>query len=234
MPAKHPLVLLPGLLCDPALWQPQIKALGDIAEPIVVGDLSQDESLVAMAERVLAEAPPRFALAGLSMGGYCAQEILRQAPERVLRLALLDTSARADTDEQRARRRGLIELAQKGQFKGVTPRLLPLLIHPDRLEDTDLTTVVTGMAERIGRDAFLRQQKAIMDRPDGRADLAVVGCPTLVLCGREDALTPLELHEEMVRLIPDARLAIVEQCGHLSTIERPDAVNAALRRWLEG
>ena len=183
---------------------------------------------------MLAEAPPRFALAGLSMGGYCAQEILRQAPERVLRLALLDTSARADTDEQRARRRGLIELAQKGQFKGVTPRLLPLLIHPDRLEDTDLTTVVTGMAERIGRDAFLRQQKAIMDRPDGRADLAVVGCPTLVLCGREDALTPLELHEEMVRLIPDARLEIVEQCGHLSTIERPDAVNAALRRWLEG
>jgi pimeloyl-ACP methyl ester carboxylesterase len=232
MAARTPLLLLPGLLCDAALWQPQIEALADVSEPIV-GDLSQDETLPKMARRVLDAAPARFALAGLSMGGYCAQEIMRQAPERVLRLALLDTSARADTDEQRARRRGLIELAQKGQFKGVTPRLLPLFIHKDRLHDAVLTATVQGMAERIGRDGFLRQQQAIIGRPDGRADLALVGCPTLVLCGRDDALTPVEHHEEMARLIPDARLEIVEHCGHLSTLERPQPVNAALRRWLE-
>jgi len=228
---KLPLLLLPGLLCDATLWAPQIAALSDIAVPRV-GDLTRHDSLPAMAAAMLAEMPGPFALAGLSMGGYVAQEIMRQAPQRVLRLALLDTSARPDTEEQRARRRGLIELAGKGRFKGVTPRLLPLFIHPDRLSDGPLVDTVMGMAERVGRDGFLRQQKAILGRPDGRADLARIACPTLVLCGREDALTPLDCHEEMAAAIPAATLTVVERCGHLSTLERPDAVNDALRRWL--
>lgn len=228
----EPLVLLPGLLCDAALWAPQVSALRGLADPIMIGDLTRHDSMAGMAEAVLAEAPPRFALAGLSMGGYCALEIMRRAPERVTRLALLDTSARPDTDEQRARRRGLIELAEKGEFKGVTPRLLPLLIHPDRLGDEALTATVMGMAERVGKEAFLRQQKAIMGRPDSRPDLARINCPTLVLVGRQDALAPVALHEEMAAGIPGARLVIIEDSGHLATLEKPEAINAALEDWL--
>jgi len=231
MAQKIPLVLLPGLLCDAALWRAQVEGLGVVAEPLVV-ELTQDDSLAGMGRRALAGAPPSFALAGLSMGGYVAQEIMRQAPDRVAKLALLDTSARADTPEQTARRRGLIELSEKGDFKGVTPRLLPLFLHPARHEDKPLTEVVMGMAERVGKAAFLRQQKAIMGRPDGREDLRRIACPTLVLCGRQDALTPLALHEEIAGLVPGARLVVVEDCGHLSPLEKPITVTATLRQWL--
>jgi len=228
---RIPLLLLPGLLCDAALYEAQIAALGDIAAPIV-GDLTRHDSIEDIAAAMLAEMPEYFSLVGLSMGGYVAQEIMRQAPHRVGRLALLDTSSRADTDEQHARRRGLIELVGKGHFKGVTPQLLPQLISRDRLSDQTLVDAVIGMAERVGRDAFLRQQTAIMARPDGRADLKRIACPTLVLCGRDDALTPPALHEEMAASIPGAELVVVPECGHLSTLERPEAVNPALRRWL--
>jgi pimeloyl-ACP methyl ester carboxylesterase len=228
----EPLLLLPGLLCDAVLWSPQVTALRGLAEPVMVADLTRHDELGAMAQAVLATAPPRFALAGLSMGGYCAMEIMRRAPGRVTRLALLDTGARADSEEQRGRRRGLIELAQKGEFKGVTPRLLPLLLHPDRLRDEALTGIVLGMSARVGKDAFLRQQKAIMGRPDSRPDLARIRCPTLVVVGRQDALTPPELAEEMAALVPDARLVTIEDCGHLSTLERADEVNLALEEWL--
>ncbi len=231
MPERVPLALLPGLLCDGRLWAPQIDALADLAEPRVADFITQS-SVGEMAESVLAAMPPRFDLAGLSMGGYVALEILRRAPERVLRLALLDTKADPDTEEQTARRRGLIELAERGEFKGVTPRLLPLLIHQARLEDEALTGVVTAMAEAVGKAAFLRQQQAIMTRPDSRPTLVKVTCPTLVLCGREDALTPVDKHTAMAAGIRDARLVVVEGCGHLSTIERPEAVNEALRAWL--
>jgi pimeloyl-ACP methyl ester carboxylesterase len=166
------------------------------------------------------------------MGGYVAQEIMRQAPERVLRLALLDTSARADTEEQSARRRGLIELAEKGEFQGVTPRLLPVFLHPDRLTDKPLTDAVTAMTARVGKDAFLRQQRAIMGRVDGRPSLSAIRCKTLVLCGRQDQLTPFDLHEEIAALVKGSRLAIVEACGHLSTMERPWEVSVLLRQWL--
>jgi pimeloyl-ACP methyl ester carboxylesterase len=231
MTERIPLILLPGLLCDAALWRPQVEGLGALVAPEII-DLSRDDSLGGMARRALAAAPPKFALAGLSMGGYVAQEVMRQAPERVLKLALLDTSARADSPEQTARRRGLIELSEKGEFKGVTPRLLPLLIHPARHEDKPLTDLVMGMAEHVGKEAFLRQQKAIMGRPDGREDLRRVSCPTLVLCGRQDAMTPLALHEEIAGLVPGARLVVVEDCGHLSTLEKPVTVTTAIRQWL--
>jgi pimeloyl-ACP methyl ester carboxylesterase len=227
-----PLVLLPGLLLDAELWRHQIADLADLATPIV-GDLTRHDSIAAMATAMLAEMPDSFSLAGLSMGGYVAQEIMRQAPHRVLRLALLDTSARADTDEQRARRHGLLELAGMGHFKGVTPRLLPQLLHPAHLADPALTEPVMAMAERVGPEAFLRQQTAIMGRRDGRADLARIACPALVLCGKQDLLTPPELHEEMAAAIPGATLVTIEQCAHLSPIEQPAQVNAALRRWLD-
>ncbi|MEQ8194595.1 MAG: alpha/beta fold hydrolase [Rhodospirillales bacterium] len=231
--AKQPLILLPGLLCDAALWRHQAETLADLAD-VTVADLTAHDTLGAMADDVLAGAPDTFALAGLSMGGYLAQEIMRRAPERVSKLALLDTSFRADTPEQTARRRGLIELSRKGEFKGVTARLLPLLIHHGRLEDAPLTATVFAMAESVGKEAYLRQQHAIMIRPDGRADLGKISCPTLVLCGRQDALTPLAVHEEMAGLVPGATLVVIEDCGHLSTLERPRAVSAVMRYWLQG
>src|SRR3546814_5282747 len=167
------------------------------------------------------------------MGGYVALEIMARAPGRVSRLALLDTRVHADSAAEAARRRGLIELAEKGQFKGVTPRLLPLFIHEARLDDQALTGTVTAMAERVGREAFIRQQQAIQGRRDHGATLVGIRVPTLVLCGRQDALTPLADHQAMAAGIADARLVVVEDCGHLATLERPDPVNAALRRWLQ-
>lgn len=233
MAAKTPLILLPGLLCDRALWQAQLAALADIAD-MAVGDLTQAESVGGMASAVLRAAPPRFALAGLSMGGYVSFEIMRQAPERVTRLALLDTSARPDTPDRIQSRKDLIALAQQGNFKGVTPKLLPSWVHPERMKDAAFVDTVATMTQRVGRDAFIRQQTAIMTRPDSRPGLSRIHYPTLVLCGREDAATPVELHREIAADISDARLVIVPDCGHLSTMERPDAVNAELRRWLGG
>ena len=225
------LILCPGVLCDAELWRAQIDGLADLAE-IRVADCTLDDAITAMAERLLAGAPDRFALAGLSLGGYVAQEVVRRAPERVTRLALLDTSARQDDAAVTQRRRDLIALAGRGKFRGVTPKLLPLLIHNGRLEDTALTNAVMAMAERVGAEAFLRQQTAVMGRADGRADLARIHCPTLVMCGRQDQLTPLDAHLEMAAAIPGADLVVLGDCGHLPTMERPDRATAAMRAWL--
>ena len=232
MPRKTPLVLLPGLLCDAALWWHQIETLADIAD-IIVPDLTIEDQVGAAVQRALASAPEEFAVAGLSMGGYIALEIMRQAPDRVIRLALLDTSARPDTQEKIKFRQELIDLARIGQFKGVTPRLLPKLIHPERMADRELVESIMEMAERIGRDAFLRQQRLIMNRPDSRHDLALIHCPTVVICGRQDGLTPLADSLEMTEKIPRGKLVVIEDCGHLSTMERPRAVSAVLRYWLQ-
>ncbi len=225
------LVVVPGLLCDAELWAHQTRYLADIAD-CQVADVSRSDTVEDMATAVLANAPDRFALAGLSMGGYVCHAIMRRAPERVTKLALLDTSARADTPEQSKRRRLLISMSDVGKFRGVTDRLLPLLIAPHRLDDEALTTRVKEMAERIGADAFYRQQNAIMARPDSLAQMANYDLPTLIACGRDDALTPVDLHEEMAAATPGARLALVEECGHLSTMEQPQAMTALLRQWL--
>ena len=231
MPQSHNLVLLPGLLCDAALWRHQIEHLADIAA-ITVADLTQDSSITAMAERTLDAAPSTFALAGLSMGGYVAQEIMRIAPERVERLALIDTNARADNEDQAKSRRDLIRLAEIGTFKGVTPRLLPSLIHPSRMEDPDVAGVVMAMAERVGQEAFKRQQEAILDRKDGREEIESIRIPTLILAGRQDLLCPLKTQEEMSSRITGAKLVLVEDCGHLAPLERPYATTAVMRYWL--
>ena len=228
---KIPLLLLPGLLCDRRLWRDQVEALADIADPMVA-DLTQDNTIDAMAERALAGVPQRFALAGLSMGGYVAFAILRRAPERVLRLCLFDTSARPDTPEQSRRRRGLIALARTGRFRGVTPRLRPQLLHPDRVKDAALAGEVMGMAERIGKEAFLRQQAAILGRPDSRPDLSLIRIPTIVGVGEGDQLTPPPHSQEIAAAIPGAELHILEGCGHLAPMERPGEVSALMRAWI--
>lgn len=233
-PKAQPFVLLPGLLCDAALWEPQVQALGDAAS-FFVADLTAHETMQEMAASVLRDAPfETFALAGLSMGGYVAQEIMRQAPQRVTRLALLDTRARPEKPEETVRRRALMALAQSGKgFTPVTNRMLPLMLHPSRVKDQPLVGVIRDMADRVGLAAYLRQQEAIITRPDFRPHLARVKCPSLVLCGREDQLTPLENSEEMAAAIPGAKLEVVEACGHMSTLERPAEVNRALRDWLD-
>lgn len=231
---KPTLVLLPGLLCDDALWAHQVENLASVAD-VRVADLTREDNLPDMARHVLARAPERFAMAGLSMGGYVAQEILRQAPDRVERLALLDTNARADTGEQSTRRRALMAEAEEGDFKGVTPKLLPNLVHPDHVDVAHVRDTVLGMAERVGKDAFLRQQNAIMHRPDGRADLGAVTCPALVLCGADDAMTPPEVHDEMAAALggPATRVTI-DHCGHLAPLEQPEQTTSALAAWLRG
>lgn len=225
------LIMVPGLLCDAALWAHQTRHLSDIAE-CHVATVSEADTVEDMASTMLAGAPDRFALAGLSMGGYVCHAIMRQAPERVIKLALLDTSARADTPEQTERRRQLISMSEVGKFRGVTDRLLPLFVAPDRLGDDELTGEIKAMAQRVGADAFYRQQNAIMARPDSRGQLADYDLPALIACGRQDALTPLDLHEEMAAAMPAARLVAIEDCGHLSTLEQPQAMTALLRQWL--
>lgn len=228
-----PLVLIPGLLCDGAVWQAQLHGLAEAAR-MHVADVTRDDSMAAMAARVLAEAPfERFALAGFSMGGYVAFEVLRQGPARVSRLALLDTSARPDTPERSRQRREFVALALRERgFTPVNRVMLPFMVHASRLHDAPLVAEIRAMADRVGVAAYVRQQEAIIGRADSRPGLARIAVPALVLCGREDALTPLDAHEEMAAGIPGARLEVVESCGHMAPMERPEAVNSALLKWL--
>jgi pimeloyl-ACP methyl ester carboxylesterase len=225
------LLLIPGLLCTARLWRDQIDALKDDFT-IQMADHHLDDNLPDIARRILDHAPATFSLAGLSMGGYIAFEIWRQAPERVERLALLDTRATKDSPDETVRRKDLLALADRGKFTGISERLMPLFIHADRLRDTGLTAAIVQMAADIGKEGFIRQTKALMARPDARALCKTINVPTLVLCGRQDALTPVAMHEEIASLIPEADLQIIEDCGHLSTMETPTAVNAAMRNWL--
>jgi pimeloyl-ACP methyl ester carboxylesterase len=232
VPEGLPVLLIPGLTCSARLYVEQISALWRHG-PVTVADHTRDSSMADIARRILSSAPPRFALVGLSMGGYIAFEIMRQAPERVVKLALLDTSARADTAEQTERRQVVIGLAKAGRYNEVPDITYPVYVHPRRYDDAALKRLVRTMAEETGADAFLRQQAAIIGRPDSRPGLGRIACPTLVLVGEADAGTPPELAREIAAGIPGARLVIVPDSGHLSTLEQPAAVTAALLEWLE-
>jgi pimeloyl-ACP methyl ester carboxylesterase len=185
-----------------------------------------------IAQRILSLAPPRFALAGLSMGGYVAFEVLRQAPERVVKLALLDTTARPDVPEQTEQRRRQIEMARTGRFDGIAELLFPRFVAAARHTDRALEDIVRTMARDTGAEAFVRQQTAIMHRADSRPMLAAIGCPTLVLVGEQDALTPPDRAAEMAAAIPDVRRVVVPDCGHLSALEQPETVTRALVSFL--
>ena len=227
-----PIVLVPGLNCSPRLYTEQIPALWRFG-PVMVADHTRDDSIAAIARRILAAAPPRFALAGLSMGGYICFEIMRQAPQRVVKLALLDTGARPETAEQTQGRRQRIELVKTGRFAEETDLQFPKLVHRSRHSDVALKQLVRAMADETGAAAFLSQQTAIMGRPDSRPGLAAIKCPTLVLVGEGDELTPPALSREIAAGIDGARHVVVAECGHLSTLERPAAVMAAMVEWME-
>ena len=231
-PDSLPIVLVPGLNCSARLYAEQIPALWRFG-PVVVADHTRDDSIAAIARRILAAAPPLFALAGLSMGGYIAFEIMRRAPQRVAKLALMDTGARPETAEQTARREAPMALARAGNLIRVADNSFVFFVHPDRHTDVALRDAVRAMAEDVGAPAYLRQQQAIMARPDSRPGLSAIACPTLILVGAQDRGTPPELAQEIAAGIADSRLVVVPDCGHLSTIERPEAVTEALVEWMQ-
>ena len=232
MSESLPIVLIPGLVCSPRLYGEQLPELWRFG-PLFIADHTRDDSLEGIAQRILMAAPRRFALVGLSMGGYTAFEIMRSSPDRVARLALLNTSARADTSEQSDRRRAQIALARGGRFGEVLDQLFSVWVHPSRRDDEMLRRTVQRMAEETGPDVFVRQLTAIMTRRDSRPDLAAIRCPTLVLVGDGDNATPPERAAEMASAIPASRLVTIPECGHLSTLERPQHVTRALSEWLE-
>lgn len=226
-----PILLVPGVGGSPRIYAPVAPALWRYG-PVTVANHIRDDNVGAIARRILAEAPPRFALAGHSMGGYIAFEIVRQAPDRVAKLALLNTQARPDTPEAVTRRRGQIGRVQVGEYHAVLDELFPGFVHPSRHEDAALRKLVHDMGDDIGAEAFVRQQTAIMGRADSRPTLAWIRCPTLVLTGDEDNTIPNALSKEMADGIHGAKLVILPDCGHLSQPEQPEAVADALVEWL--
>ncbi|OUR77075.1 hypothetical protein A9Q83_12725 [Alphaproteobacteria bacterium 46_93_T64] len=232
MTVKTPLVMVPGLLCTAELWRDQLQALDDVAD-MTVPIFHQHDNVEDIATEILKNSPEKFALCGLSMGGYIVLEIVLRAPERVSHLALLDTRADADSPIDKKKRQDFIRLVEKGTtFKGVTQSLLPMLIHPDRFRDDDLTSRIFQMARDVGREGFIRQETAIMNRQDRNDELGKIDCPTIVISGNEDALIPAPHQEGMAKLIPDAEFHIISECGHLPSMERPFETNTLLRDWL--
>ena len=233
MAAPAPLVLIPALIATARLYARQLPELWREG-PVMIADHTRHDSMSALAGAVLDAAPPHFALAGLSLGGYISFEIMRQAPERVLKLALLDTSARPDVPERTEQRRTQIGLARGGRLDEVAEMLFPKFVHAEREGDEQLRALVHSMAADTGPEAFVRQQTAIMNRPDSRPDLGAIDCPTLVLVGDGDELTPPDVAAEIADGIDGARLVVVPHCGHLSTIERPAEATRALVEWRSG
>lgn len=226
-----PLILVPGLLNTARLWADQAQTLGR-GRSVQVADSACADTLGGIAEALLQAAPERFALAGLSMGGYVAFEVLRRAPLRVDRLCLVDTTARPDTAEATERRRRLMDLAARQGIQAVVPLLVPGFLAAQHQGDPRLRAVIDQMAEQVGAEGFVRQQLAILGRPDSRPDLSNIGVPTLVIVGAEDTLTPPDRAREMVDAIPDAVLRVVPDAGHLAPLENPKAVTAAMADWL--
>ena len=225
------LVLLPGLINTRRVFEQQIDALSDVAD-CIVPELWHHDTMATMAEATLAMAPPTFALLGFSMGGYVAFEIMRRSAERVERLALMDTQATPDSAESTTRRRALLDQTRIGRFHGVARTLLPQLVHRRHVDDAAITQPIFDMAQEIGADGFVREQRAIIDRPDSRHLLVDIAVPTVVIVGRQDQVTPLPRSQEMAADIANSRLVVLEECGHMSPLERAAEVTEALRRWL--
>jgi pimeloyl-ACP methyl ester carboxylesterase len=226
-----PILLVPGLVCSPRIFAPVVPALWRFG-PVTVANHIRDDNMGAIARRILAEAPPRFALAGHSMGGFIAFEIMRQAPERVARLALINTQARPDMPERSAGRRGLIARARSGEYHAILDELFAGFVHPSRRDNAELRQLVHDMGDDVGTEAFVRQQNAIMNRPDSRPTLAWIKCPTLVLTADQDNTIPNSLSVEMAEGIHGAKLVILQNCGHLPPPEQPRATADALVEWL--
>lgn len=231
-------MLVPGLMCDQTVWKDQIQALSGIAH-CQVADHGSLDSLPAMASAILKNAPPKFALAGHSMGGRVAFEIFRQAPERVERVAIFDTryqplASGAAGEQEAAGRYWLLAKARSEGVRAMAAEWVQGMVHPDRRSDSALVAAILDMFERKSADIFEAQIRALLNRPDASPLLQQIRVPALILCGREDAWSQPPAHEEMAARIPSSKLVIVERSGHMVTMERPDEVSAAMRAWLAG
>ena len=231
MADKAALYLLPGLLCDETVWRHQVDHLSDIAA-VTVPDYRDCDAIPDMAARVLAQAPPQFAVAGHSLGGRVALEIMRVAPQRVSRLALLDTATGPARESEYEKRMGWVQLARREGTRALVQAWLPPMLHPDGMADPALLEPLGAMIEGYTPEQFAGEINALLQRPDATPLLAAISCPTLVLCGRQDNWSTLEGHERIAAGIPGSRLVVVEDCGHMSPIEQPQAVTTALREWL--
>jgi pimeloyl-ACP methyl ester carboxylesterase len=235
--SREALLLLPGLVCDRAVWDSQIGALSSRHE-CLVADYGAADSITAMAQAALSVAPEVFSVAGHSMGGRVALEIVRAAPQRVIRLALLDTGYQAcaggmvGAEETRQRQR-LLDIATTEGMRAMGREWVRGMVHPERLQDAELIGRILDMIERKTPAIFAAQIRALLGRPSAEGLLGAIARPTLIACGREDAWSPLARHQEMAARIAGASLAVIERAGHMSTMEQPAAVSAALARWLE-
>lgn len=229
---KEQVVFFPGLLCNEELWEKQTVAMNQ-RYATFVADCRDHSNLEAMARGVLQQIRGKFSVVGFSMGGYVALEVMRMAPQRVRRLALIDTKARADNDDQKKRRKDLLDLAKKGKFKGVTPHLMSSLIHRDRMEDEPLKNAIYAMAEDLGFEGFVNHQSAILQRESHLPLLPDISAPTTIVCGRQDEVTPLDCSEEMHSLIRGSEMHVIEDCGHMSPMEHPHRVNEILLNWMQ-
>lgn len=232
MTAKVPLVLLPGTLCDSELWSHQVTNLSDIAD-VQIGVITKHSTIEEIAADVLRKAPPQFALAGLSLGGIVAIEMMRQAPDRILKLALVNTTANPPFEQQQKQWAATMKDVEEGKFiEVVQEQFIPNLFYKDHPKKKALQSKAMGMAVRVGEASYLNQLKAVASKPDGFEVLPTIACDTLFVVGREDALCTVEIHEKMHTIIPHSRLVIAEECGHLSPMEQPEFVTGAMREWL--
>ena len=231
MSSSLPLILVPGLACSPRIYAPQIPALWQQG-PVILANHIRDNTMAGIAKRILDEAPPRFAIAGHSMGGYIALEVIRQAPERVTRLGLLSTSARPELPEVSEKRRDWIAEVRQGGYNTVMERLFANFVHPELKSDAALRQIVMDMAGDVGPERFIHQLEAIMSRADSRPLLPTITCPTLVLTSDTDNMVPKQFSHEMAAAIPGAKLVELADCGHLPQLEKPDAMTKAMRDWL--
>ncbi|GHB29001.1 hydrolase [Pseudovibrio japonicus] len=224
-------VFIPGVTCTGALFGPQINSLKE--RPIILAETCDLDTIESMAQRLLDHAPEHFALLGSSMGGYIALEVIRQAPERVSRLALMHTNAREDTLAQTQLRQTQMAIVKKGGFHKIAAMQYPQLVHPARHDDTALRQITYDMADEVGPQSFLKQQNAIIHRKDQRPYLSAIKCPTMIVAGEEDNLLPLDRCREMHEAIPHSELHIIPDCGHMSTLEHPAHTSELIQDWLD-
>ncbi|MGD9637918.1 MAG: alpha/beta fold hydrolase [Alphaproteobacteria bacterium] len=229
---KSSLVLVPALFCNYRLFEEQVKVLSSDYD-VIIADNCSSSTMASLAGNILDKAPQEFYLGGISMGGYIALEIMRQAPERVKKLILMDTSARADTNDQVEKRIDAIATSEKGYFLEVVSNMFPKLLQVASFENEELIENLLLMAQEVGQEGFIHQQKAIMTRIDSRPFLDAIKCPTLVLGGKQDKASTPEIMQEIHLGIKKSEFIMIEDCGHLSPIEKPLAVTAAIGTFLK-
>lgn len=232
MSKSLPLILVPGLICSPRIYAPQIPALWQNG-PVILANHIRDNTIAGIAKLILDEAPDEFAIAGHSMGGFISLEVVRQAPQRVKRLALLSTSARPDTPEATERRKGWIAETKAGGYHAVIDKLFSNFVHPSSVKDANLQKIVHDMGDDVGPEAFVHQLEAIMMRADSRPLLPSIKCPTLVLTSDTDNTVPNAFSTELAEGISGAKLVVIPDCGHLPQLEKPEAITTAMLDWLK-